>query len=61
MCKLDIPENDVNFASRQDRGKKEFQSNCRNCQKEYRRQHYLNNKQKYIDNPELKKEFITKI
>ena len=49
MCKLDIPENDENFASRQDRGKKEFQSNCRNCQKEYRRQHYLNNKQKYID------------
>ncbi len=49
MCKLDLPEDDTNFASRHDRGKKQFQSSCRECQKNYRRQHYLDNKQKYID------------
>jgi hypothetical protein len=49
MCKLDLPEDDTNFASRHDRGKKQFQSSCRECQKKYRRQHYLDNKQKYID------------
>ena len=58
MCKLDLPEDDTNFASRHDRGKKQFQSNCRECQKNYRRQHYLNNKQKYIDkSQEYKKTF----
>ncbi len=49
MCKLDLPEDDTNFASRHDRGKKQFQINCRECQKKYRRQHYLDNKQKYVD------------
>jgi len=49
ICELDLPENDIYFASRKDRNKKEFQVNCRECQKKYRRQHYLNNKQKYID------------
>lgn len=49
MCKLDLLENDINFASRTDRGKKEFQSVCRECQKEYRHQHYLLNQQKYIN------------
>ena len=49
MCKLDLPEDNIHFASRHDRGKKQYQSNCRECQKKYRRLHYLNNKQKYID------------
>ena len=49
MCKLDLPEDDITFASRYDNGHKQFQSNCRECQKKYRRSHYLNNKQKYID------------
>ena len=49
MCKLDLPEDDTTFASRYDKGHKQYQSNCRECQKKYRRLHYLNNKQKYID------------
>ena len=53
MCKLDLPEDDTNFASRRDRGKKQFQINCRECQKKYRRQHYLDNKQKYVDKAKL--------
>ncbi len=48
ICKLDLPEDDIHFASRHDRGKKQFQSNCRECQKKYRKEHYLNNKEKYI-------------
>ena len=48
ICKLDLPEDDTHFASRHDRGKKQYQSNCRECQKKYRKEHYLNNKEKYI-------------
>lgn len=49
MCKLDLPETTEYFATRQDRGKLQYQSICKKCQKEYRREHYLNNKEKYID------------
>ena len=59
MCKLDLLECDTNFASRHDKGKKQFQSSCRECQKKYRRQHYLDNKQKYIDKSnEYRKTFM---
>jgi hypothetical protein len=49
MCNLELPEDDVHFAARYDRGKKQFQPNCRTCQKEYRKQHYLNNREKYLN------------
>lgn len=48
ICKNSLEENDENFASRNDRGKKEFQTNCRACQKLYRKEHYEKNKEKYI-------------
>lgn len=49
MCKLNLPKDDEHFAARYDRSKKQYQSNCRECQKDYRKTHYLNNRQKYID------------
>lgn len=48
-CEKDLPLTDEFFASRVDRKNKLFQSLCRECQKQYRRDHYLENKQKYID------------
>lgn len=48
-CETDLPATDEYFASRTDRGRIEFQSKCRVCQKEYRKKHYEKNKQKYID------------
>jgi hypothetical protein len=37
-----------------------LQSQCTTCHKEYRRQHYLRNKQKYLDKSEARrKEFLT--
>lgn len=56
MCKLDLPETTEYFATRQDRGKLQYQSNCKKCQKEYRREHYLKNKKKYIDKSRKYKE-----
>jgi hypothetical protein len=53
ICKLDLLENDTNFASRYDRKKKLFQSNCRECQKKYRKKHYLDNKEKYINKAKI--------
>ena len=59
ICKLDLPEDDIHFASRYDRVKKEFQHKCRSCQKEYRRKHYLDNKEKYINKAKkYKKTFV---
>lgn len=49
MCKLDLPKDDKYFAARYDRSVKQYQTNCRDCQKKYRKEHYLNNRQKYID------------
>ena len=47
-CKKELPANLEFFATRKRNGKTEFQWQCRNCQKEYRRKHYLENKEKYI-------------
>jgi len=52
-CKKDIPLTDEYFASRTDRRVKYHQSLCRVCQKNYRREHYINNKQKYIDKAKI--------
>src|ERR1051326_7593461 len=41
------------FATRSDRGKLEYQSSCRDCHKIYRREHYLKNKQKYIEKAKI--------
>lgn len=47
-CKKDLP--DSNFAGRSDKKVYTLQPYCRDCQKEYKREHYLKNKQKYVDN-----------
>jgi len=52
-CQTDLPRTDEFFASRHDRGDKQFQSLCRKCQKEYRKKHYNDNKQKYITKANL--------
>jgi hypothetical protein len=49
MCEKQLPKTVEFFATRTDRKKLVFQSNCRECQKNYRREHYLKNKKKYID------------
>lgn len=48
MCKEELPKTVEFFATRKDRKNSLFQSNCRNCQKKYRKKHYELNKQKYI-------------
>jgi len=48
-CKLDLPKDNEHFASRYDRKNKMYQTLCRKCQSEYRKEHYHKNKQKYID------------
>lgn len=53
QCQKDLPADDIHFASRYDRKTKQFQTNCRNCQKEYRKQHYEVNKQKYLQKTSL--------
>ena len=52
-CEKDLPLTDEYFASRTDRKEKEFQYLCRKCQKKYRREHYLNNKAKYIEKAKI--------
>lgn len=46
MCKLDLPFENFKTNKRRKDG---FQSQCVECQKIYRRKHYLQNRQKYID------------
>lgn len=48
ICKKDLPKTKKYFATRKDRKSLCYQSSCRKCHKEYRRKHYLNNKDKYI-------------
>ena len=48
-CKLELPLNSTYFASRYDRKQTIFQHICRTCQSKYRKKHYKENKQKYID------------
>jgi hypothetical protein len=45
MCKEEL---DKKFFKSNKKRKDGLQSQCIECQREYRRQHYLNNKQKYI-------------
>lgn len=47
-CKKDLPATAEYFAGRTDKKKPTLQSRCRKCHKEYRREHYLQNKEKYI-------------
>lgn len=54
-CKED--KDDECFASHP---KKKLQTFCRECQKEYRRTHYLNNKKKYIEKASLWNKEFTK-
>lgn len=53
MCKELLPKTDEFFATRKDRKENEFQHNCRECQKEYRKKHYENNKIKYVNKAKL--------
>lgn len=48
ICKEDLPENSIHFASRKRKTKISFQGVCRECQKKYRKKHYEENKAKYI-------------
>lgn len=49
QCQEDLPATDEFFASRKDRKKPLLQGICRTCQAKYRKKHYADNKQKYID------------
>jgi acetylornithine/succinyldiaminopimelate/putrescine aminotransferase len=55
MCKKLLPVE--NFKSNTKR-KDGLQSQCIECQKKYRRQHYLDNKEKYIDKARVKSQEI---
>lgn len=62
LCKESKPLTTDFFATRKDRDG--WQSLCRDCQKIYRKEHYLKNKQKYIDKAsayriEFKRRFFT--
>lgn len=59
MCGKELPATGEYFASRYDRKKPVFQSNCRPCQKKYRRKHYELNRDKYIKKAHLQKIKIT--
>ena len=48
MCKQELPETSEYFASRYDKKVPMFQGVCRECQKQYRKEHYQKNKEKYI-------------
>lgn len=48
ICKKNIPATDEFFAKKIVKTRETLQSNCRECQKEYRKKHYENNKKKYI-------------
>lgn len=56
MCKQSL---DVSCFKSNKKRKDSLQSQCIECQREYRRQHYLENKQKYVDKScDYKKEFM---
>ncbi len=48
ICKRELPKTLEFFASRKGVRKIRFQGNCRDCQKQYRKDHYYNNKEKYL-------------
>lgn len=54
MCKNEFPLTSEFFAWRK-KSSSTFQSQCRECQKQYRKQHYLNNRQKYIDKSDIRR------
>lgn len=51
MCKEELPVTE--FMSNKTH-KDGLQGQCKGCQKEYRRQHYLKNRQKYIDKAKIR-------
>ena len=48
ICKKDLPADTKHFGMRYDRKQPMFQSSCKVCHSEYRKEHYLRNKQKYV-------------
>lgn len=59
ICKIEFPKTEEFFAKRKGVRKERFQGNCRCCQKEYRKKHYEENKEKYLTlSKEHKKETI---
>ena len=48
FCKRTLALTPANFAWR-NKAKQTYQSQCRTCQAEYRKRHYQDNRQKYID------------
>jgi len=56
MCQRDLPVSEFAVNSQRKDG---LQSQCKECQKAYRRQHYLDNRQKYIDKAKrVRQEFV---
>ena len=55
MCKKELSEDCFKSNSKRKDG---LQSQCIDCQKEYRREHYLKNKQKYIGKAKANKKEI---
>lgn len=48
-CNENLPATDEFFASRYDRKVVQLQGTCKKCHKEYRRKHYILNRQTYIN------------
>lgn len=46
LCKNSYPETEAHFGFRKNRNS--FQSYCRKCSSDYRKEHYKNNKKKYL-------------
>lgn len=53
ICKQDLPKTIEYFATRADRKFLTYQSSCRECHKQYRKNHYESNKAKYINKAKL--------
>lgn len=60
ICLKHLEETKENFASRFDRKIPTFQSSCRECQRVYRKKHYLANKRKYIDKAKTHRNLVAK-
>lgn len=49
ICKENLPLNSEYYSNRQYKGNNVYQAACKKCHKEYRRQHYIDNIDKYKD------------
>lgn len=59
-CKNELPATEEFFATRKLKTKSILQWQCRSCQKEYRRRHYEENKNKYIKKAKMYNKKVSK-